>query len=88
MSDTERTRSFNIELDKLIKNNVITYEEVRDAIELYFLDSKSVNFHYLKGKMQNLGAFSVNEDIRVIVEITSEKTKFLFIGSHKDIYYR
>jgi addiction module RelE/StbE family toxin len=50
-------------------------------------NSPSLELHKLKGQLKDVWAFSVEKDLRIIVDLRDrEKILFVSIGSHDQVY--
>lgn len=50
-------------------------------------NSSSLQLHKLKGQLKDVWAFSVEKDLRIIVDLKDpEKILFVSIGSHDQVY--
>ena len=64
---------------------IITLEKIL----LFSVDpySHSLKFHKLKGKLEGLWSFSVENDLRILVDMIKDDTaQLVMIGTHDEVY--
>ncbi|MCY7423208.1 MAG: type II toxin-antitoxin system mRNA interferase toxin, RelE/StbE family [Chitinophagaceae bacterium] len=64
---------------------IITLEKIL----LFSIDphSPSLRFHKLKGKLEGIWSFSIENDLRILVDMTKDDTALLvMIGTYDEVY--
>lgn len=83
------TGSYLAGLHRLISQDAAYAEKVDQAISWLKKNQKDtrLRLHPLKGRLKDRWAFSIDEDVRIILKrIGIHTVRFLAIGGHKDVY--
>jgi len=88
MKPIRRHRSFKKNFKKRVVPNQKLTKQFEKRIELFMSGARGypLNDHVLVGSMNNLRAFSINGDLRVVYRETEEYIEFLDVGSHNQVY--
>ena len=81
--------NFKRSYKKKIANNPVLKKKFIDKIKLFSEDpyNNTLETHKLKGKLKELSAFSVDDNIRVIFKKLEENVYMLIdIGTHDEVY--
>lgn len=76
-------------LHRLISQDADYAEKVERTISWLKKNQKDtrLRFHPLKGRLKDRWAFSIDEDVRIVLKrIGVHTVRFLAIGGHKEVY--
>lgn len=85
----EYTSSFLRSYKKIVSRRPDAAVSVLQKVVLFLHDrnSQSLELHKLKGQLKDVWSFSVEKDLRIIVDLKDpEKILFVDIGSHDQVY--
>ena len=79
---------FQKHFDLRIKPNSNLVRKFQDRVEIFTRDPRDpvLKDHQLKGKKNELRAFSTTGDIRLIYFVKWEDVYFIDVGSHNQVY--
>jgi addiction module RelE/StbE family toxin len=85
----EFTSSFLRSYKKIVSRRPDTAVSVLQKVVVFLQqpNSPSIGLHKLKGQLKDVWSFSVEKDLRIIVDLKDpEKILFVDIGSHDQVY--
>lgn len=84
----KRIGRFNKHFTQRIKPNPGLAERFKERLDLFLASPQNpiLKNHKLRGDKQDLRAFSVTGDIRVVYFITGEDLYLVDIGTHNQVY--
>ena len=86
--EIELSPKFSKSYKKLVVRRPDVAISVLQKVLLFSQDpnSRSLAMHKLKGSLKDVWSFSIESDLRIIVDRKDDKVIFVDIGSHDEVY--